>query len=228
MIKFHPTDTDLVDFAEGSLLPAKSLLVSAHIDLCQDCAEKASTFTENLASQAIDPLSRKNYLDASLVEMCDSIMELPLATQHINADGYLKQSLSVDGRAFMLPEALSRFSNRIGEWSHLLGKLWQAPVEIGGGHLAQFIYMEKGGGVPEHTHKGNELTLVLDGQFADGNGEYDSGDFISLNADHTHTPVAIGDEGCLVFSIIDQPLYFTTGWARLINPLSHLYFKANT
>jgi putative transcriptional regulator len=29
----------------------------------------------------------------------------------------------------------------------------------------------------------------------------------------------------LVFTIVDQPLHFTAGIARLLNPFSHLFFK---
>ena len=89
---------------------------------------------------------------------------------------------------------------------------------------ANFIYMEKGGRVPEHTHKGSEITLVLDGEFTDGLSHYDTGDFIIMNDSHVHTPQSDADEGCLVFSIVDQPLHFTSGLARLLNPFSQLFF----
>jgi putative transcriptional regulator len=67
--------------------------------------------------------------------------------------------------------------------------------------------------------------LVIDGEFSDGIGNYDSGDFMLMNDNHKHTPHSESDEGCLVFSVVDQPLHFTSGIARLLNPFSHLFFK---
>lgn len=84
--------------------------------------------------------------------------------------------------------------------------------------------MEKGGRVPEHTHRGSELTLVLDGEFSDGVRDYDTGDFILLDNSHKHTPHSEAAEGCLVFSVVDKPLHFTSGLARLLNPFSQLFF----
>ena len=103
--------------------------------------------------------------------------------------------------------------------------MWQAPVDLGNQGVANFIFMGSGGSVPEHTHRGTEYTLVIDGEFSDGLSRYDTGDFIFMDGEKTHTPKAEGKEGCLVFSIVDQPLHFTSGLARLLNPFSHLFFR---
>ena len=79
--------------------------------------------------------------------------------------------------------------------------------------------------VNEHTHRGTEYTLVIDGEFSDGLEKYDTGDFIYMDGDKTHSPKSDASEGCLVFSIVDQPLHFTSGFARLLNPFSHLFFR---
>ena len=120
--------------------------------------------------------------------------------------------LELDGRQFTLPRALQRYVHKTGNWSHLLGKLWQAPVDLGDAGKANFIYMGKGGRVPEHTHKGTELTLVIDGQYSDGIADYDCGDFTIRDANHQHLPHSEAEEGCLVFTIVDQPLHFTSGF----------------
>jgi putative transcriptional regulator len=39
-------------------------------------------------------------------------------------------------------------------------------------------------------------------------------------------PVANSEDGCLVLTVLDKPLHFTTGWAKLINPLSQIYFNS--
>ncbi|MFT6269752.1 MAG: putative transcriptional regulator [Alphaproteobacteria bacterium] len=227
MIKFHPNDSTLTSFVEGILPSTEALLVSAHCDMCTACLDKTRTFTDSIASRVFCDGDTNTNILREYVSMFESITHdrTLLDASFISENN---RSIEVEGREFILPATLSRFADRIGEWSCLVGKLWQAPVDIGGGCLAQFIYMEKGGSVPEHTHRGNELTLVINGRFADGTRHYQSGDFIALNHEHTHTPCSDAYEGCLVLTILDKPLHFTSGWAKLINPLSQLYFKANT
>ncbi len=151
-------------------------------------------------------------------------------TDRINGVGVSNRSerttsIELDGRVFALPKTLHRYIEKTGNWSGLVGKLWQAPVDLGNQGVANFIFMGSGGSVPEHTHRGTEYTLVIDGEFSDGLSHYDTGDFIYMDGEKTHTPKAEGNEGCLVFSIVDQPLHFTSGLARLLNPFSHLFFR---
>ncbi|MDO6566151.1 ChrR family anti-sigma-E factor [Alteromonas sp. 1_MG-2023] len=141
------------------------------------------------------------------------------------ANNSRESAIELDGKVFTLPRTLQRYIEKTGSWSSLVGKLWQAPVDLGSQGVANFIYMGKGGSVPEHTHRGTEYTLVLNGEFSDGLNSYDSGDFIFMDGQNTHTPRSDHSQGCLVFTIVDQPLHFTSGIARLLNPFSHLFFR---
>lgn len=225
MIKHHPYSTTLSSFVEGVLPSAEALLVSAHCDMCTSCCEKIRRITELTAFDVfggghIAANIQREYVSMFELITHDSTLLDATSTYEKN------RHIEFEGRLFTLPVTLARFADKVGDWSYMIGKLWQAPVDIGEGYLAQFVYMEKGASVPEHTHKGNELTLVISGQFADGIKDYNSGDFIALNHEHTHTPISA--EGCLVLTVLDKPLHFTSGWAKLINPLSQLYFKVNT
>jgi putative transcriptional regulator len=220
MINFHPTDEQIQRFAQGILPAAEALIVSAHCDMCLECNAKLLIESERQASEALVEFE----FDPSLDVMMAEILQQPVP-QIDSVSLPLKSSIELDGRSFAVPRALRRYIRKTGNWSSLVGKLWQAPVDLGDIGMAHFIYMEKGGRVPEHTHKGTEHTLVINGEFSDGIAEYDSGDFISLNDGHIHAPLSDASEGCLVFSIVDKPLHFTSGLARLLNPFSHLFFK---
>jgi putative transcriptional regulator len=98
------------------------------------------------------------------------------------------KTIELDGRVFTLPRTLHRYIDKTGNWSSLVGKLWQAPVDLGNQGVANFIFMGSGGSVPEHTHRGTEYTLVIDGEFSDGLSRYDTGDFIFMDGEKTHTP----------------------------------------
>ena len=226
MINRHPSLEHLLSFAEGSLSSGESLIVSAHCDMCSHCRSKVEQFTKELAHESFAESSTLPTHD-SYSSMFEAIVQQPVADQ-IKASGTNQittdSHIELDGRKFKLPRTLQRYASATGNWSRLVGKLWQAPVDIGGMGKAHFIFMEKGGSVPEHTHKGNELTLVINGEFSDGISSYKDGDFIAMDNAHTHAPVSHDEDGCLVFSIVDEPLHFTSGVARLLNPFSHLFF----
>ncbi|MFC3094787.1 anti-sigma factor [Alteromonas sediminis] len=221
MINRHPTDERLLAFARGALAGGEALLIAAHCDMCPHCAAKVQQFTETEAESAF--AESDNIMESpAFSSMLASITQQPVAERILAKEQ--DEFIELDGRKFKLPRSLKRYSHSTGNWSKLVGKLWQAPVDIGGEGRANFIYMEKGGSVPEHTHKGNELTLVINGAFSDGINDYDSGDFIAMNDSHTHAPFSEDKDGCLVFTIVEEPLHFTSGIARLLNPFSHLFF----
>jgi putative transcriptional regulator len=220
MINFHPTPEQLLTFSAGNCRPPTALMISAHIDMCAQCQSTTRQMQEVLA---IEALSEETPLSNEYASMMSDITLLPVAESFDGKNQALP--LELDGRYFTLPRALRRYQSNTGNWSRLAGKLWQAPVDIGGSDKATFIYMEKGGKVPEHTHKGTELTLVIDGQYSDGLADYDCGDFTLLDATNKHLPHSEAEEGCLVFTIVDKPLHFTSGIARVLNPFSHLFFK---
>jgi putative transcriptional regulator len=223
MINFHPSFTQLRSFSAGNCEPALALMISAHVDMCPQCHQDCIEFQAELASELFTRQASVAPLDSQFYAMMSVITALP--ETKITAPEIFCTSIELDGKFFELPRALSRHVKKTGNWSRLVGKLWQAPVDLGDIGIANFMYMEKGGRVPEHTHKGTEMTLVVDGQYGDGIAEYDSGDFTIMNNTHNHLPHSQADDGCLVFTLIDQPLHFTAGIARLLNPFSHLFFK---
>lgn len=262
MIRFHPSNQQLINFVEGSLSPAVSIMVSAHCDMCPVCQRVVEVETERLASELFEenflperdlvgglsfgavspkyssttsvPISSKfDNMLANIIQMPNA---KPVDGNSVNRNKHISgisssaleadtHKIELDGRAFTVPRTLRRFVGKTGNWSSLVGKLWQAPVDLGNQGVANFIFMGQGGSVPEHTHRGTEYTLVIDGEFSDGLNKYDTGDFIFMDGQNTHTPRADAKDGCLVFSIVDQPLHFTSGIARLLNPFSHLFFR---
>lgn len=223
MINFHPTQQQLSDFAQGLSAPALSLVISAHADMCPQCKRQISQLESASAKILVEqPFDRMAEQPTDFASMLAEITCLPAAEGPSNISQ--SHQIELDGRKFTVPRALKRYVEKTGNWSHLLGNLWQAPVDLGPIGKANFIFMQKQGRVPEHTHRGTELTLVIDGEFSDGISHYDTGDFILMNSENTHAPYSEASEGCLVFTIVDAPLHFTSGIARLLNPFSHLFF----
>ena len=61
------------------------------------------------------------------------------------------------------------------------------------GFQSSLIRIRPGEAVPQHTHHGNELTLVLKGAFTDETG-LSRGDVAFATSDIDHQPVAEADE----------------------------------
>ncbi|MEP4891043.1 MAG: ChrR family anti-sigma-E factor [Aliiglaciecola sp.] len=223
MINFHPSQQQLREFSQGLCAPALSLVISAHADMCPQCRKQLSQMESESAKVLDEPkLLGGSEQSVDFASMLADITCLPAAeVPSVNSQN---QQIELDGRKFTVPRALKRYVEKTGNFSHLLGNLWQAPVDLGPVGKANFIFMQKEGRVPEHTHRGTELTLVIDGEFSDGISHYDTGDFILMDSNNTHAPYSEASEGCLVFTIVDAPLHFTSGIARLLNPFSHLFF----
>jgi putative transcriptional regulator len=108
-------------------------------------------------------------------------------------------------------------------WKKLAGGINQAQVVLDNKTQCEFIYMTPGSQVPVHRHQGSEITLVLDGSFSDELGHYKASDFMVRTKDNLHRPTS--EEGCLCFAVLDSPLTFTKGLARLMNPLIQYKFR---
>lgn len=223
MINFHPQLAHLRAFAEGTCPTNLALMISAHVDMCPRCQALTTQAQEELSAEVfaapVDSVVVEHDFKDMMLQITQTADFEPARVQPVS------NLLELDGRHFALPRALARYTRKTGNWSRLVGKLWQAPVDLGQEGQANFIYMEKGGRVPEHTHKGTEFTLVIDGQFSDGLADYDCGDFTIMDGSNKHMPFSEADEGCLVFTMVDKPLHFTSGLARLLNPFSQLFFK---
>ena len=89
-------------------------------------------------------------------------------------------------------------------------------------HEFALYRIAEGGRIPEHTHGGSEMTLVLRGGFADESGEYHPGDFLVREGWDKHTPVALEGEECICLAVLDAPLRFTRLRHRWLNPLLKL------
>jgi putative transcriptional regulator len=84
-------------------------------------------------------------------------------------------------------------------------------------HIFQF---NPGTGAPDHAHRGIELTLILDGAFADDEGVYEPGDLlVSTPQSPAHAPKACEKQGCVCLNVFSGGAVRLTGpLARLLNP----------
>ena len=229
MIKAHPIDPMLRAFAADELPLPLAVGLSAHCELCPDCAARLKTFEEELAQQYLASPAEPELdsrdevgLDAGFDAMLADILAQPepVAAPVIDLPRAQPGELEVAGQAYRLPRVLARY--RSPKWRHI-GVIRQQSLPLDEmGARASLLHIEAGGRIPEHTHQGYELTLLLAGNIQDGDTLYKAGDFIWRDASHAHSPHT--PDGCLCYTVQDAPVQFTKGLSRLLNGISqHLY-----
>ncbi|MEZ8346560.1 transcriptional regulator [Vibrio splendidus] len=231
MIKHHPNAAILKDFVDGTLADSVSLIVSSHVELCEHCQQQVSMLTAQAADTVFESDTSAFESDISGLQLSDSEMDAFLsddgefdfdAIAQITADSSQAievtpevQQVTVADTTFTIPRALNSVARK--DWMNL-GKISRARLDFDDeAHHTSLLHIDKDGQVPCHTHKGFEITLLLEGSFEDEMGVYNKGDFIWLDGDHTHQPAT--KEGCVCLTVSSDALYFTKGVSQLFNPL---------
>ena len=218
MIKTHPTELMLRAFAADELPLPLAVGVSAHCELCPECAAQVQTLEAELANQLLAPAAPDQGLPAGLDAMLAEILQQPVATvAELAQQVRPAPELRVADQSYRLPRVLAR--HHAPKWRHI-GAIRQHSLPLDEmGARASLLHIEAGGYIPEHTHKGYELTLLLGGTIEDGDTRYQAGDFIWRDASHAHSPHT--PDGCLCYTVQDAPVHFTKGLSRLLNGISH-------
>ena len=247
MIKHHPTSSVLMHFVAGELPASVAVIVASHVELCDKCRAEVQLLTEQAAAKAFDdpfmgealpglqsdtPIEDDTFFkafdfdaatvshitDIDTANMIDAITEQP--AQVNSALAHTVNEIEVSGMRIKLPRAIKSIALR--EWQGL-GKLSRARLALEDQELrASLLHIDKGGSVPCHTHKGFEITLLLQGSFEDEMGTYSAGDFMWLDGKHTHQPVT--KEGCVCLTVSSDAIHFTQGMSQLLNPIGRFIY----
>lgn len=228
MISHHPKDDMLTAFVSGDLPASLSAAIAIHADMCPSCQKKIAQLTNTAADVSFEEANLHRFiiddeLSAEVVDDIDFDEMISAITQNddiVQPSVAHQREITVGEQQYILPRALG--SVELSNFVHL-GKISRSRCKLNEGEIhSSLLHIQPGGAVPEHTHKGYELTLLLAGEFSDEYGHYVPGDFILLDASNTHNPVS--EPGCLCFTVANDSLYFTQGVNRLLNPIGSLIY----
>jgi putative transcriptional regulator len=230
MINYHPSEAVLEEFVSGNLHASIAMIVSSHVEMCSKCQERVMDLTEKAASNVFDMEDDFFKLDMEAnsklfdenhtphTDMISSITDLDM--EPVNESAVAVTEIEVSGQTIALPNAIRSIA--LKEWQGI-GKISRARLTLDDDQRRMsLLHIDKGGSVPMHSHKGFEITLLLDGSFEDDMGVYSKGDFIWLDHKHTHNPTTL--EGCVCLTVSSDALKFTQGVSQLINPLGKLIY----
>ena len=237
MIKHHPSDDMLLAHAAGETSLGLAIAISAHCEMCSECAAKVATMQSRLAQHFLPETQAEDADWLGMDNLFDAITaEDDAVSSHANVNELLgEKSLSLEhsrpiatqvkGQDFSLPGAFRQFVDNAAlasPWSGLGHVSRMRLNTLDGKARASLLHIAAGGEIPEHTHKGQEITLLLHGHFSDEMGDYAPGDFMLTDASHQHTPKTL--DGCLCYTLVDAPLHFTKGLSKLLNPIGELIY----
>lgn len=218
-VKYHPTLELLEQYIEASLAPELSLAVAAHLDLCPHC-QRIKMDLEAEAGAALINVPEADSTETDWQEMLSFITAQPEVA--VKVQQRQPFSLQIQNSEILLPVSLRPLLQNKLKWLNL-GGISTAKLTGEDQHNVSLLYIRKDSEVPQHTHLGLEITLVLKGKIYDESGCYGEGDLLINTPDHTHTPRTMSED-CLCLSVLTAPLKFKKGLTRLLNPLQHLFY----
>ena len=206
-IQHHLTDALLMAYSAGTLPEAFNLTIAAHVTMCDTCRARLGAFDSVggalLAGQDSAPMA------AGSLQACLAAAKADRAAP------------AAPRRRSVLPAPLIDY---IGgdlndvKWRPVGLGVRQAILPTDGRATARLLYIPAGAAVPDHGHRGTELTLVLQGAFEDDTARFAKGDIEIADEDLDHTPVADIGADCICLAATDAPLRFRRLIPRIAQP----------
>jgi putative transcriptional regulator len=219
----HVSEELLMAYAAGHLAEAESLVVATHLALCPACRERNAEL-ESAGGALLE--------DLAPAPMTDDGFEALMA--RLEAEGPAN-----DEGPHHDPETGA--TSRPGDWAAiktpipqpLRGYLEADPADLRWrpvirgleefelplpGSRTKLLRIQPGVSMPQHSHQGAELTLVLTGSFSDVTGRYARGDLAITDGSVDHQPTAGLEDVCLCLAVVDAPLRLTGRLGRFLNP----------
>ena len=208
-ITHHLSDDLLMAYAAGTLPEAFDLVVATHVSLCDECRARLGAL-EALGGAVLEEGPRCAVSD-------DSLAVTLARARHAGKDPIPAPRAANTG----FPAPLRDYAGPDLEgvrWRAIGGGVRQAILPTSRGASARLLHIPAGARLPDHGHRGLELTQVLRGAFRDEDGRFGPGDIEIASEDTQHTPVAEPDEDCVYLVATDAPLKFATMLPRLAQP----------
>ena len=198
-IKHHLTDDLLMGYSAGSLPEAFNLVVATHISLCDECRARLASF-DAVGGEIVARGDAVEMAEGSLSAVMDMIRNAPVVERK-----------AAPRRGGVFPTPLQEYvagDLDAVKWRKVGGGVSQAILQTSQDATVRLLKIPAGTAVPDHGHRGMELTLVLQGAFVDETDRFATGDIEVANEDLNHTPVAEMGADCICLSATDAPLRF--------------------
>lgn len=209
-ISQHPTDETLTAFAAGNLDQGRSIVVAAHVEMCDRCRGWVAT-VENIGGVLLSE-SPPTTMASDAVSRAFSRIDRGEQMDSAHKDVPAPPDLA------MLPRAARSYP--IGSWRWMGPGVHWRPIEVPADYGARVFLLKAAPGtkMPHHTHTGTELTLVLSGAFSHAGGHYGPGDIDEADDTVDHQPIVAAGEDCVCLVAMEGKLHLLGAIGRLLQP----------
>ncbi|MBI6630978.1 ChrR family anti-sigma-E factor [Pontibaca salina] len=205
-ITHHAPDSLLAAYATGSLPHVYALVVASHISLCLEC--RAAYEAHEAGGGAVLETVAAETVSESLKSRTLSQLDAPFTPQPIYP------------RSGVFPgPVVEALKGRRPSWKSLGMGVRQCILFANRAGSVRLLSIPPGQAVPDHSHNGLELTLVLQGSFSDETGRFGVGDLEIADQDLAHSPMADPGLPCICLAATDAPLRFRSLIPRILQPL---------
>lgn len=210
MTRHHPDSLTLMEYSAGNLTEPHALCIRLHLDQCPHCCSRVDTL-DSLGAVMMEHQPKADVSES----MFDSILS------RIDSDTPQTQDVARNRRRMGPLQKLLGDDLDSLPWKRQLGDVSVLDISERFPGQSEQVVLQKlaaGGKAPVHTHRGEETTIVLQGAFADQKGVFNQWDFVVLNDQDEHKPVAVGCEDCITLSVLSAPVKLTGTFTRMLNP----------
>lgn len=208
----HPTDRLISLYASGEASQGVSLAVAAHLTYCPACrarvAEAEAVAGALLIAEEPDAEGAPDF-------------EALLARLHDAEEAHSRSTKTLD--AGPLPSMVSEMVGiDFGDipWRFRLPGVSEHEIATREGDTISLLRVKPGVAIPQHTHEGEEITVVLTGVLEDGDTSYGVGAMSVADDGVDHHPRAGADEICICLAVVSGGLRFTGVFGRALNLFS--------
>jgi putative transcriptional regulator len=214
-VNHHPSEALLLDYVSGTLGETWSLGIATHLALCPNCRRTVDVL-EAMGGDLLENISP--------VKMSGDAAARMMARIDVSDDAENETAPSTHRHGpRVLPEPLYGYLGKDLadlKWQRLgMGALQSLVPTQDKNVTARLLRIPAGRPVPEHSHRGLELTLILSGEYTDTKGTYRRGDLQETDETLEHQPYAGPNEDCICLAITDAPLKFRSLAARIMQPM---------
>lgn len=211
-IRHHVSDDLLMAYATGNLPEAFSIAVAAHISMCDKCRSTVEGY--NAVGGAF--LESNHSVRVNENAFAETLKKIKASSQSTKASDVVKSDFPVPLNDY-IGDSLENVN-----WQPVGMGVKQSVLSTSAEATARLLYIPPGMEIPDHSHEGIEMTLVLDGAFADENEYFARGDIEIADGTTSHTPIATDGRPCVCLAVTEAPLKFRKVLHRLIQPLMRI------
>lgn len=197
-IRHHLSDAVLADYVAGDLAEAFGLVVAVHLSMCDDCRAQAMTL-DALGGAVLDAGDATAMAVGAFEAVMGRLEAAPVAPPRRAVKRGILPTPLIDYIGGDLDAV---------KWKSVGKGVKQAILPTDVAASARLLRIPGGVAVPDHGHRGMEMTLVLQGAFADETGRFGPGDVEIAGDELEHTPVAEVGADCICLAATEAPLRF--------------------